>query len=56
MGGAAKNVRVDPMQHRADEDTGGHQNDDVGHVRKAHETIGDESENEKAPEKSKEKS
>jgi hypothetical protein len=53
--GAAENVRVHPMQHRPDEDSGSHQNDDVGHVRKAYETVGDEGENEKAPEDGKKK-
>jgi len=55
MRSTAENIRIDPVQDRADQNPSGHQNDNVGHVREAHQTIGNESENEKAAEKSKEK-
>jgi hypothetical protein len=46
--GAAENVGLDPVQHRADEDARGHKNDDVWNAREARKTVGDKSENAKA--------
>src|SRR5580704_10262189 len=45
---AAKNVWLHPVQCGADEHTGGHQDDNVGHVREAHQSVGDESQHQKA--------
>jgi hypothetical protein len=44
----AKNVRIDPVQHRPDQHAREHQNDHIGHAGESHEPVRDECQHEQA--------